>query len=534
MIFVMPVTDRNRRAARRYFGMACLTSVLALAAACSSHHATPQGGYQDAAEAVAHNDYRTADAILKQVVQDNHKDNQVLFLAGKVALEQGDAQRAASLFEDLAQRDAQAKPPVYADRLRPLLARAQLALNNLPGALHTLGDAYMTDSESCAMEVRVLSQAGEFGRAIDVLDRGLKAFPQSSDLQVLDGLRAQALGQNERADAIAAQLLKAQPDNVEVLIFAGRLAIAEQRMADAKRIFGHVHDLRPEHHGALLALASIAHDTGDNAAEKQWVDLARSKSASDPVAASFAAEMALAAGHADEADRMLAHIDDTGAENAPLRMLKGLINAQLGRRDIAIEQLSTYLSHGGQDGRARLALAVMLTRQGDKAKAWQALKPLADSANATLAPLQLASALAAASHDPAAATYAARAAALAHDDHHDLAAADDAIKAGDWHRADALYTQLLAGTRGNRVMLLNNAAYAKINLGQTKDAVLLARQASAMAPNDPIVLDTLGWALFKAGGAGDEVKNLLARAVSLQPGNATIRQHLVAVQASAG
>jgi len=530
----MPAAHHLRRPARRHTGLAFLTAVVALTTACSSHHATPQGGYQDAADAVAHNDYRTADAILKQAVQDNHTDNQVLFLAGKVALEQGDSQRAASLFEELAQRDAQAKPPVYTDQLRPLLAKAQLALNNVPGALHTLGNAYMADPESCAMEVRVLSQAGEYGHAIDVLDRGLKAFPQSSDLQVLDGLRAQALGQNDRADAIAAQLLKARPDDVEVLIFAGRLAIAEQRMADAKRIFGHIHDLRPEHHGALLALASIAHDTGDSAAEKQWVDLARHKSASDPVAASFAAEMALAAGHADEADRLLAHIDDTGAENAPLRMLKGLINAQLGRRDIAIEQLSNYLAHGGQDGRARLALAVMLTKQGDKAKAWQTLKPLADAANATVAPLQLASALAAANHDPAAATYAARAAALTHDDHHDLAAANDAIKAGDWRRADAIYTQLLAGSQGNRVMLLNNAAYAKINLGQAKDAVTLARQAAALAPDDPIVLDTLGWALFKTGGAGAEAKGLLTRAIALQPGNATIRQHLVAAQAGTG
>jgi Tfp pilus assembly protein PilF len=223
-------------------------------------------------------------------------------------------------------------------------------------------------------------------------------------------------------------------------------------------------------------------------------------------------------------------------------MLKGLTNAQLGRRDIAIEQLSDYLAHGGDDSRARLALAVMLTKrsdtkQGDLAKAWQTLKPLADSANATMAPLQLAAALAAANHDPAAAGYAARAVGLSHDDAHDLAAANAAINVGDWRHADAIYTRLLSGTpgtSGNRVLLLNNAAYAKINLGDASGAVALARQAAALAPDDPIVLDTLGWALIKAGGAGEEAKRLLTRAASLQPGNATIRQHLLAAQASAG
>ena len=531
----MHSADQFTRNSHRLLRLMCATSVLGLTVACSGHGSTPRGGYQDAADAVAHNDYRTADTILTQAVQDNRQDNRLLFLAGKVALEQGDSQRAASLFEELSRRDAQARPPVYAAQLRPWLAKAQLGLNNLPGALHTLGSAYMADPMSCAMEVRVLSASGEFGRAMDVLDQGLKAFPDSTDLQILDGVRAQSLGQTEKSDAIAARLTRAEPDNVDVLIFAGRLAMAERRMADAKRLFGHVLELRPEHHSAVLALASIARETGDTAAEKQWVDLARRKGSSDPVTASFAAELALQDGHADEADKILAHVEDSGTANAPLRMLKGLINAQLGRRDIAIDQLSVYLSHGGNDSRARLALAIMLTKQGDKTRAWQALKPLADSANATAAPLQLAAVLAAANHDPAAATYSARADALAHDDQHALAAANAAIRTGDWHGADAIYTRLLAGPQqGNRVLLLNNAAYAKINLGAPGDAVVLARQAAALAPEDPVVLDTLGWALFKAGGTSDEAKTLLGRAASLQPGNATIRQHLIAAQAGNG
>ena len=84
--------------------------------------------------------------------------------------------------------------------------------------------------------------------------------------------------------------------------------------------------------------------------------------------------------------------------------------------------------------------------------------------------------------------------------------------------------------QGNRVVLLNNDAYVKINLGDANGAVALARQAAALAPNDPTVLDTLGWALFKAGGANAEAASVLARAATMQPGNPTIRAHLLAVR----
>lgn len=517
---------------RRLLLLACAPCSLSLMAGCSGHNGNSQGGYQDAVDAVSHNDYATADKILKQALQDNHQDSRALLLAGKVALEVGDAQRAASLLEELAQRDAKANPPQYTAQIRPLLAKAQLDLNNLPGALHTLGNDYMADPVSCAVEVRALSAAAEYARAIDVLDKGLAAFPHAVDLQVLDGLRAQALGHTDHADAIAAEILKAAPDDINALIYAGQLALSEHRMEDAKRIFSHAHDLRPGHQTPILALASIARDTGDTAAEKQWVDLARQKGATSPAMAGFAAELALQSDHADEADKILTHVGELGPVGSPLRLIKGLTDAKLNRQSQAIDELSAYLSHGGNDDRARLALAVLLTQKGDKARAWQALKPLADAANATEAPLQLAVVLANATHDPGLAGYTARLAALKQDNPRAMTEAGAAINAGDWHKADAIYTQLLASGQGNRVIMLNNAAYVKINLGDAAGAVTLARQATALAPNDPIVMDTLGWALFKSAGATSEATQLLARAAGMQPGNATIRQHLVAAQAA--
>ena len=107
-----------------------------------------------------------------------------------------------------------------------------------------------------------------------------------------------------------------------------------------------------------------------------------------------------------------------------------------------------------------------------------------------------------------------------------IAEAQAAIKRHDWAGADAIYTRLLANPHGNPAMLTNNAAFVKIELGQPAAAVPLARKALAQSGNDPLVMDTLGWALFKAGGARDEAVQLLQAAAAALPGNASVQAHL--------
>jgi len=502
-------------------------AALALAGCGAAAH-DPQAMLRDGNAAVARNDWHAAADLLRPVTDDAQTDPRLQWLAGRVALEQGDADRAVQLLGAVLRAAPGALPADQAAQVRPLLARAQLAQGNAARALETLGNGEPADAEAAAVKVRALAQSGNPGGAMALLDHALGQWPQAVDLDLLDALRAAAAGHADRADAIARDLLARAPGDFDVAVFAGQRALAAQRLDEAARDFDRANHLRPDHQAPMLGLAGVARARGDHAGEVRWIDRARHADAGNLAVALYAAQLALDAGHADQAAQILAPFATKPNGNNALRLLAGLTFAQVGRKEEAIDQLNAFLLHGGEDGRARFALAVLLTQRGDQAGAWRALKPLAQAANATAPTLQLAAALARATHDGDAAGYAARAAAAAapNPDAPALAEAQAAIKRHDWAGADAIYTRLLANPHGNPAMLTNNAAFVKIELGQPAAAVPLARKALAQSGQDPLVMDTLGWALFKAGGARDEAVQLLQAAAAALPGNANVQAHL--------
>jgi putative PEP-CTERM system TPR-repeat lipoprotein len=79
---------------------------------------------------------------------------------------------------------------------------------------------------------------------------------------------------------------------------------------------------------------------------------------------------------------------------------------------------------------------------------------------------------------------------------------------------------------------LNNAAwYAELE--GSAEALSLAEQAFALAPNNPAVLDTYGWILTRRG-RGVEAVDHLRKATQLAPSSPDIRYHLALAQRAAG
>jgi predicted Zn-dependent protease len=161
---------------------------------------------------------------------------------------------------------------------------------------------------------------------------------------------------------------------------------------------------------------------------------------------------------------------------------------------------------------------------------------MADSANAGVPALQFSAQLASELKLAKAPLYSARAAALKSDPNAKaMTAADAAIRAGDWKKADELYAQLLTrGESATNIILLNNAANARLELGDVATAVSLARKAQAAAANDPVVLDTLAWALFKQDGASPEVISLVERAMQELPNDPDVRRHYAIIAGARG
>ncbi|HET7709876.1 MAG TPA: tetratricopeptide repeat protein [Sphingomicrobium sp.] len=75
-------------------------------------------------------------------------------------------------------------------------------------------------------------------------------------------------------------------------------------------------------------------------------------------------------------------------------------------------------------------------------------------------------------------------------------------------------------------LILNFLGYAKLERGEDLDgAEAMIRKASALAPDDASITDSLGWAQYKRGKIGEAIETLQRAAVA-DPAQAEIREHL--------
>nr|MBL8411712.1 PEP-CTERM system TPR-repeat protein PrsT [Dechloromonas sp.] len=105
------------------------------------------------------------------------------------------------------------------------------------------------------------------------------------------------------------------------------------------------------------------------------------------------------------------------------------------------------------------------------------------------------------------------------------------MRTGEWTAARREYETIISyGVRDASVF--NNLANTLLELKDPK-AVEIARQAQAIDPRSPLVLDTLGWSLHVAGKV-DEALLILRDARLRDPNNIDIRFHLAGVLVTLG
>jgi len=94
-----------------------------------------------------------------------------------------------------------------------------------------------------------------------------------------------------------------------------------------------------------------------------------------------------------------------------------------------------------------------------------------------------------------------------------------------WPEAKADLTRALQ-MAPNEPLILNFLGYAKLVHGEDLDAAeAMVRKASALAPDDASITDSLGWALYKRGRI-DEAIDVLQKAAIGDPAQAEIQEHL--------
>jgi tetratricopeptide (TPR) repeat protein len=98
-------------------------------------------------------------------------------------------------------------------------------------------------------------------------------------------------------------------------------------------------------------------------------------------------------------------------------------------------------------------------------------------------------------------------------------------QANRWPEAKEALQQALV-IAPEQPLLLNFLGYAKLERGEDVDAAeAMIRKASELAPDDASITDSLGWAQFKRGKVADAIATL-QRAAEKDPDQADIQEHL--------
>lgn len=491
-----------------------LPFVLALSA-CGS---TPEEDLAKAKSEFAAHDYAAARVHLAAVLTAKPGDPEALLLQARTLLALGDGDGAGSALEALA-----AKAPATRD-LAELRAEAAL-LREVPDvAIELLGAS--TSAEASRLRGLAAIQKGKLPEALDHFEKGMAA---GGNARLFADLGRVHLMQGDMPGALAmvAKAAAAAPDGIDTLLLAGQVAVRQGDLKTALDHYTRAEKLFPTSLAALTGKAAVLGDLGRTkelgevlaradalAPRNQTVVFLKARSAADRK--DWAAVRAA-----------IQPIESSLAVTDPMRVVYGEALLRLGQGELALAQLQPFVRAMPQHGEAVRLMAEAQLARGDPKGAMATLRPFADSTAARPEDLALMVKAARAAGDPAAAGYEARsrqpqAQALGRD----LADADAAMRAANWAGAAQAYRRIMASTDGRNVMVLNNFAYAQSMLGNHAEAIDLADRALKLAPDNPSVLDTAGFARLRAGKDLATAKSLLRRAAQQAPQNSAIRAHL--------
>ncbi len=353
------------------------------------------------------------------------------------------------------------------------------------------------NAQALAALAELLTARGAFAQAAELLRtaaEGSAAVSPRLALALLHIRQGELSAAKEQLD----KAVDSAPDDPDVTAVQGILALAEGRATDAVVLLQRAESRLPSRLGLTLALARAQ----------------------------------LASGAPDAASANLRRALQVAPRSLPLRLALGEAELQLGNAAAALSMASElkaefpaqsagYLLEADARIAARRygAAADSLALAFERDPTWAVLTRL-------LGALQLAGL-------PAEALQASQQWAAANPQHVPGALTMAGLLQDAGRREEALraYLAVLSLDR-THLIALNNAAWLSHELGQP-GAFALAQRAHEVAPDNPSVLDTLGWILLSEKREQEAIAHL-ARAAELAPAAQEIRYHLAKAFAASG
>lgn len=488
-------------------------ALVAMLAACGEK---PEERFARARQEFARHDYLAAQGDLAAALAGMPEDAAVLELHARNALAMGDGVAAGASLQKL---PAARRPADFA----LLVAEAALLRQKPKDALAALGN----DTSAAGQRLRALALlgTGDKAGAAKAFDSGVAAHP--GDARLLAAAARFQLGEGNRiaARALVDRALKADGSLLDAMLADARISTAEGDLARALGSYDNAAKAYPGNIPALVGRAGVLGDLGRLDQLEQAIKALKGVG-SDAEVTYLTVRLAGARGQWQKVRDLLQANEDKLVDRDDASVLYAQALTALGQPEQARARLAPLLTRHPENLVVRRELAKAQLAGHDAAGALETLKPFATSKTAIPDDLRLLARAAKEAGDIDLPSYIARArypspramGAL-------LAEGDLAMEQGNWGNAVDAYERIMAATDGRNAMVLNNLAWAHGQLGNVAKAVDFGKRALAQAPDNPSVMDTLGWLLVESGRDRARGVELLRKAAAKAPQNATIQQH---------
>ena len=342
--------------------------------------------------------------------------------------------------------------------------------------LDALNKADTSNQHMLILQARYAAQLEKYDEALELLDRVLEIDSTLVDVHIIKARILAAQGKQEQAMALIAMVLLEQPDNDHLRLQYARMLVEQRQFDQAKAQFKLLLQNDPENADILLSLGLLNIETGE----------------------------------LDEAATHLSHLIDIGQKEDISNYYLGRIAQNREEHKIAI---SYYLKVNSGDYvfDAKMRIAGLFARLGRADEGLKQLETLAEKQ--TSWPLRVRAYLAQGEILASKKRYAeglemySRALQQKPDDADLLYAR--ALMAEKVDRIDITEADLLKllSTQPENANALNALGYTLADrterLEEARDYI---KRAAELVPDDPAILDSLGWVSYRLGNMQDALK----------------------------
>lgn len=373
--------------------------------------------------------------------------------------------------------------------------------------------------------VSLLQKEGKRGEALQRLDAGLAAHPESVELQFLKAellASSERDGDTEQAAVLLNKLLKNE-NRPQFHNLLGRVYLAQGKHDDAEREF--VQATRQRGYlDPLRSLATLCLQQKDYLKATQYAEAALAFAPSDPAARMIHAVALRGEGNVSQAERELTSLEKDFPNSPEPRLALANLERSQGQFKAAESLFEGLNSAGISDLRSVQGLAQTYFDEKKPEKALALLRQQASSSAASAdTHLLLADAAFATQQFPLALTQYARAgdmdphlAGYAH-----LRSGDALLQMGQTDQAiDQLQRARSETTNNKQVLAMLALAYEQA--GRKKESLDMYREALNVDPANPLLLNNLAFAVCEINGNLDEALTLAQKAQKLAPGDPRI------------